>query len=74
MVNASSSPLLASALGSCKSEVREPDRSTTIPTKDVLGLQITMIDPERMAMLYCRTELREDLRNKRSMTKINLAV
>ena len=74
MINTTRSPFTAPTLGSRETEVSEPNRSSTVPAKDVFRFEVPMKDTERVAMRNCSCKLRENLGDETCSSQIDLSV
>jgi hypothetical protein len=61
VVNASSAKFLTKPLGGRQPKIGDSDTKPVIKTKDILRLQVTMIDTEAVTVLNCAKQLQEHM-------------
>ena len=74
MVDATSAKLVAVLVGSSKTKVGDGDPETVIEAEDVLWLQISVVDTERVAVLDSVEQLQEDVLDEAIVPKIAAAM
>jgi len=74
MVHAPCTKLVTEFISRSKTKVRDSDPETVIEAEDVLRLQISVIDPERMAIFHRFEQLEEDILDEMVISKIAAAM
>lgn len=71
MVHTSSSELVADLVGGGETKVSDGNTEAIVETKDVLGLQVPMINTERVAIFHRVEHLEEDVLDESIVAEIS---
>ena len=74
MINATSAEFITFFVRCSETEVGDGNSKAVIKTKDVLWLQVSMIDTESMAIFNCVEQLEEDVLDEAIVPKIAAAM
>jgi hypothetical protein len=74
VINATSAEFITIFFRCSETEVGDGNTKTVIKAKDVLWLQVTVIDTESMAIFNCVEQLEEDVLDEAIVSKIAAAM
>jgi hypothetical protein len=60
MIDTASPELFADFVGCCEPEVSDGDMETAVEAENILGLEVAMINTQRVTVLHCVEQLEED--------------
>ena len=70
MIHAACSEFFARLLGGGETKIGDGNFVATVETKDILGLQVTVINAQGMAVIHCVNKLEEDVLEELVIPKI----
>lgn len=74
MIDTTSAKFIADLVCGSKAKVGDSDPEAVIEAENILRLQVSVIDTERVAVLHCVDELQEDVLDKHVVSKIAAAM